>query len=172
MDHDTARSEDLYIAGLKNAHAMEMQALSIMRPQVKRIEHYPEIENLLRQHIAETEGQAERLEGLLEACGTDKSTLKDLTMSVAGGMAAMAHTPAGDEILKNSFANFAFENFEIAAYRSLIALAQASGHAEGIATLQENLNEELRMAELIEQSLPALTQKFVALSESGMTAKT
>ena len=31
----------------------------------------------------------------------------------------MGHTLAGDEILKNSFANFAFENFEIAAYKSL-----------------------------------------------------
>lgn len=35
-------------------------------------------------------------------------------MSMVGSMAAMGHSVAGDEILKNSFANFAFENYEIA----------------------------------------------------------
>ena len=47
-------SSDLYVTGLKNAHAMENQALSIMRPQVNRIEHYPEVADRLNQHIRET----------------------------------------------------------------------------------------------------------------------
>jgi len=34
---------------------------------------------------------------------------------------------AQDEILKNSFANFAFENYEIAAYKSLYAGLCAGG---------------------------------------------
>jgi hypothetical protein len=42
-------------------------------------------------------------------------------------MAALDHAVAGDEILKNSFANFAFENFEIAAYKSLLTIAEAGG---------------------------------------------
>jgi ferritin-like metal-binding protein YciE len=29
----------------------------------------------------------------------------------------MAHAPARDEIIKNTFANFVFEHFEIAAYK-------------------------------------------------------
>lgn len=36
---------------------MENQALSIMKPQVKRIENYPEIAEQLEKHIIETEGQ-------------------------------------------------------------------------------------------------------------------
>ncbi len=36
-------------------------------------------------------------------------------LSAGGSMAAIGHSMADDEILKNSFANFAFENFEIAA---------------------------------------------------------
>lgn len=35
---------------------------------------------------------------------------------------------AGYEILKNSFANFAFENFEVAAYKSLLTVAEAGGY--------------------------------------------
>ena len=39
---------DTYISGLKNAHALEKQAIQLMERQVERIEHYPEIEQLLR----------------------------------------------------------------------------------------------------------------------------
>ncbi|MDV3249894.1 ferritin-like domain-containing protein [Devosia sp. BK] len=35
---------EIYLTGLRNAHAMEHQALAIMRPQVERIEHYPDVE--------------------------------------------------------------------------------------------------------------------------------
>jgi ferritin-like metal-binding protein YciE len=171
MATDTSRRNELYVTGLKNAHAMEMQALAIMKPQAERIDSYPDVEAKLRQHIAETEQQAQRIENLLDACGADRSALKDMALSMAGGMAALGHMPAGDEILKNAFADFAFENYEIAAYRSLIALAEAAGHSEAIGTLQQNLDEEERMAEWIEQNLANLTQKFVSLSEAGVSAK-
>ncbi len=109
-------TRDIFITGLKNAHAMETQALSIMKPQVKRIENYPDVAARLEQHIAETEGQITRIEEILSGLDEDHSKLKDMALSFTGTMAAMGHTVAGDEILKNSFANFAFENFEIAAY--------------------------------------------------------
>src|SRR4051794_8455750 len=137
-----SRTTELFITGLKNAHAMESQALAIMRPQVARIENYPEVKAKLTQHITETEGQIARLEQVLEDCGTAKSTLKDATLSVAGTMAALGHSPAEDEILKNSFANFAFENYEAAAYKSLITIAQQAGKADAVEPLEQNLTEE------------------------------
>ena len=44
---------------------------------------------------------------------------------------AMAHSTADDEILKNTFANNAFENFQIAAYKSLIALCGPARRRRG-----------------------------------------
>src|SRR5690349_6397657 len=98
-------ARDVFITGLKNAHAMEKQALSIMNTQIGRIENYPEVRQRLEQHAAETEGQISRLEGILEGLGEKASGLKDTVLSAVGGMAALGHTPASDEILKNSFAN-------------------------------------------------------------------
>ena len=164
-------SHDLFITGLKNAHAMENQALSIMKPQVSRIESYPEIGAQLSRHISETEGQIARLDTILDGLDEDKSSLKDLALSVAGAFAAVGHTVAPDEILKNSMANFAFENFEIAAYKSLIALAEASGHTEAIPALESNLQEEIDMAEWLDANVEAVTLKFAALKEAGETAK-
>src|SRR5215217_5983926 len=156
----TTTSHDLFITGLKNAHAMENQALSIMKPQVSRIENYPEVEARLNKHITETEGQIDRLERILDGLDEDKSSLKDLALSVAGTFAAVGHTVAPDEILKNSMANFAFENFEIAAYKSLIALAEASGNAAAVSDLELNLQEEIAMAEWLDGNIEAVTFKF------------
>jgi ferritin-like metal-binding protein YciE len=164
-------ARSVFISGLKNAHAMEKQALSIMGPQIHRIESYPEVRQRLEQHTAETEGQIARLEGILEGLGEKASAIKDTVLSVAGGMAALGHTPASDEILKNSFANFAFENYEIAAYNSLIILAEAAGETNAVQPLQQNLTEEQNMAAWLESNLAAVTEQYVALRESGETAK-
>lgn len=164
-------SRELFVTGLKNAHAMENQALSIMKPQASRIETYPDVEARLEQHITETEGQIQRLEQILDQLGEDKSSLKDMALSLAGTFAAVGHTVAPDEIVKNSMANFAFENFEIAAYKSLIALAEASGNQSAVTALQQNLDEEIAMAGWLDDNIAAVTLKFASLKEAGESAK-
>jgi ferritin-like metal-binding protein YciE len=164
-------TRDVFIVGLRNAHAMENQALSIMKPQLQRVENYPEVAAKLEQHISETEGQIGRLEEILSGLNEDHSTLKDIALSFSGSMAALGHTMAGDEILKNSFANFAFENFEIAAYKSLLTVAEAGGYGAAMTGLQANLSEEKAMAEWLDNNLAALTTKFLSLREAGEKAK-
>ena len=164
-------TNDIFITGLRNAHAMEHQALSIMKPQVSRIENYPEVARRLEQHITETEGQIQRLEQVLDGLGENRSALKDAALSLGGSMAAIGHTVAPDEIVKNSFANFAFENYEIAAYKSLLALANQSGNASAADLLAQNLDEEVAMAEWLDQNIEAVTLQYAALRESGAAAK-
>ena len=164
-------TQDIFITGLRNAHAMENQALSIMKPQVERIENYPDVGRRLEQHIGETEGQIERLERILEGLGESRSSLKDLALSLGGAMAALGHTIAPDEIVKNSFANFAFENYEIAAYKSLLALAEQNNNQDAVDLLSENLAEEQSMAEWLDQNIEAVTLQYAALREGGETAK-
>ncbi len=161
----------VFVMGLRNAHAMENQALSIMKPQLSRIENYPEVTAKLEQHIRETQGQITRLEEILDELDEDHSTLKDMVLSFAGSVTAMGHTIAGDEILKNSFANFAFENFEIAAYKSLLAVADAGSFGAAKTALQSNLAEEQAMAKWLDENLAAVTRKFLLLREGGETAK-
>ncbi len=161
----TQTALDLFLTGLKNAHAMEKQALSIMKPQAARIEAYPEVKVQIEKHIAETEGQVERLEQLLDDAGHNKSMLKDAALSVAGSMTALGHAGAGDEILKNSFADFAFENFEIAAYKSLISLCDAAGQGNARSLLETNLKEEERMAAWIDANVEKVTQHYLAVEK-------
>ncbi|TCU65564.1 uncharacterized protein DUF892 [Bradyrhizobium sp. R2.2-H] len=74
---------------------------------------------------------------------------------------AMAHSAANNEILKNAFANNAFENFEIAAYKSLIALSGPAGVAEAKEPLEASLKEERRMAAWIDSNVERVTMEFL-----------
>lgn len=90
---------------------------------------------------------------------------------MTGSLASLGHAVAGDEILKNSLANFAFENYEIAAYKSLLTLSDHGGYQAAYSALRSNLEEEENMARWLEDNLEKVTLEFVALSEQGQTAK-
>jgi ferritin-like metal-binding protein YciE len=82
----------------------------------------------------------------------------------------MAHAPARDEIIKNTFANFAFEHFEIAAYKSLLNLADLTGHSAAITARRQPLGEEQAMAQWIDDHFAETTRTFVLRSEAGEPA--
>lgn len=56
---------DVFVTGLKNAHAMEHEALALMDRQIERAKNFQEIADVLQQHRGETELQIERLDTLL-----------------------------------------------------------------------------------------------------------
>ena len=161
----------LFVTGLKNGHAMENQAVSIIKPQLKRIENYPQVARRLEQHLQETENQMKRIEDILGSLDEDHSAMKDWMLSAGGSMAAIGHSMADDEILKHSIANFAFENYEIAAYNSLLIMAEMGGFQSAMAALRENLSEEENMARWLSENLREVTAEFVTRREAGESAK-
>ena len=161
---------DTYITGLKNAHALEKQAVQLLSRQLERLENYPEMSAMISTHIQESEVQADRLSSILERHGTSNSMLKDFVTSLSGNMAALAHMPMQDEVLKNTFANYAFEHFEIAAYKSLIALAEATGDTQSIPLLEQSMAEEVKTAKLIEASIEKTTLEYAHREAAGVTA--
>lgn len=169
--HAGAAVREAFVAGLRNAHALENQALSIMKRQVERLENYPQVAARLRQHIAETEGQQDRIGRILESLGEGSSGLKDMAMSFTGTMAALGHAMAEDEIIKNSLANYAFENFEAASYISLITMAEMGGFHDAIPPLRQNLAEEEAMVAWAKQGLPEITRRYLTLQAAGKQAK-
>jgi ferritin-like metal-binding protein YciE len=166
-----ADTRSLFVTGLRNAHAMENEALSIMTPQLERIRNYPQVADRLRQHIDETHAQIGRLDRLLQSMRESTSALKDTALSIMGSVAALGHTPASDEILKNSLANFAFENYEIAAYKSLLAMAELGAEGEATELLRQSLAEEQAMARWLDENIGPITLQYARLHASGVEAK-
>ncbi|MDJ0036666.1 DUF892 family protein [Pantoea allii] len=157
---------------LRDAHAMEKQAESMLSKMAGRLEHYPALEQRLAQHLDETKHQLSLLEQLLERHDIDHSIMKD----VMGKMAAMGQAIGGmftsDEVVKGAMSGYVFENAEIASYTSLIAAAEQVGDSEGVRVLTEIRDQEIAMAEWLFQHLPEVTQQFLQRSaQPGVEAK-
>jgi ferritin-like metal-binding protein YciE len=161
---------DVFVLGLKNAHAMEHEAMALMDRQIGRLKNYDEVEARLREHRDETEQQIARLKDILEEMDESPSGMKDAALGLSGNLAAMGHAMAEDEILKNSFANYAFENFEVASYRSLLVLCEGGGFDFAAERLSESLEEEEAMARWVAEGLPELTERYVELKAAGENA--
>jgi len=159
-----------YITGLRNMHALEMSAIELTERQTERLEHYPEMKERLARHHGESQEQARRLEGILQRMDSSTSSAKNTVSSVMGNVAAALHTPAQDEVLKNTFANFAFEHQEIAAYTSLLVMAEAVGDTAALQPLRQSLSEEQAMADWIEAHIVPTTRRYLELLDQGARA--
>lgn len=157
---------------LRDAHAMEKQAESMLESMASRIENYPDIKARIEQHISETKHQITMLEEVLDRNGISRSVLKD-SMSK---MAAMGQSIGGmfpsDEIVKGSISGYVFEQFEIACYTSLLAAAKKAGDTASIPTIEAILKEEMQMADWLIKHIPQATEQFLLRSEAdGVEAK-
>jgi ferritin-like metal-binding protein YciE len=162
-------ARNLLIKGLRNAHAMETRGRALMERQSERTTDFPQIQAKLCQHLIETREQLKRLEECLHACGEGASPLKDAAMSTMANVTAMAHAMAGEEILKDTFANNAFEHYEIAAYKSLLALSEQAGVDLSV-PLQTSLCEEQEMADWIDQHVKDVTLQYLEKQASTQAA--
>jgi ferritin-like metal-binding protein YciE len=161
---------ELYVAALVTAHALEQQAAQILQRQLERLENYPGLEARIREHIAESHTQQRRVGDLLQDLGTSNSAMKDFGHGLLSNITAMAHIPAKDEVLRNILANYAFEHYEIATYRTLIAMARAAGADAHIPVLQTCLDEEQAMADWISDHLEDTSLTFIRRETAGEVA--
>ena len=50
-----SKARDIFIDGLRNAHAMETQARELMERQSERLTDYPDVRSRVQTHLRETE---------------------------------------------------------------------------------------------------------------------
>ena len=167
-----ATAEERLMEWLRDAHAAEEQAETMLSGMAGRIKNYPQLKARIEQHIGETQRQAELVRGCIERRGGSTSTIKDAGAKLIAMGQAMSGMFVGDEVMKGSIASYAFEAMEIASYRILIATAEQVGDTETARVCREILREEEAMAEWLEQNIAALTREYLRLEETpGATAK-
>jgi ferritin-like metal-binding protein YciE len=89
---------------LRDAHAMEMQAETMLSAMAGRIKNYPDVKAKIEQHIQETRRQAQMLESCLQRLGSDTSTVKDLIGKFVAMGQGLSGAFVADEIIKGSIA--------------------------------------------------------------------
>jgi ferritin-like metal-binding protein YciE len=163
----TMDARSIYISSLRNTHALEQQGLQQMEIQVSRLEQYPDYAALLRGHIETTRGQIARLDRALQALGESPSTVKETVTSVVGTVGATVHAMAQDETLKNLYAGYAFQYHQVAAYLSLIAIAEAAGETAHTSGFRQSIQEEELAAQQVAAIIEPVTRRYVELTMSG-----
>ncbi len=158
----TNANRETLIDYLRDAYAMEQQALSIIDRQLQRLEHYPQLSQGLQRHRAETESQAERLEACLHRLGADTSAIKTGVAKLAVNMQALMNTFASDEVMKDMISNYTFESYEIVNYKILAATAREVGEPEIERIATEILREEEAMQAWVDQQIPVVTAQYLA----------
>lgn len=164
MEHDRTVARDHLLDWLRDAHAMEEQAETMLKGMEGRLEHYPELRARITQHVQETRHQAERLRHCIQDLGGDTSLLKDWTGKFMATMQGFSGAMASDEVVKGTMFSYAFEHMEIAAYRNLIAAAQILGETQTAQVCQSILEEEIAMASWLETHMNDVVAQFLMLA--------
>ena len=164
--------KDHFAAWLRDAHALEKQALTMLTSQAKRLQNYPELKERIEAHILETQEHMRLLQGLLDALSSGGSSLvRDLTGRLAGTAQGLGAVLTSDEVVKGAMAGYAFEHMEIAAYRVLIAAADELGEVEAKAVFERILEEEIEMADWLAGNLDDTTRLYLLRDERDLQAK-
>ncbi|GAB3086479.1 ferritin-like domain-containing protein [Bordetella muralis] len=151
---------------LRDAHAMEEQAETMLKSMASRIENYPDLHQRIQRHIEETREQQRLVRSCIERRGGDTSMLKDLTAKAMATFQGFSGVFASDEVVKGSLFSFAFENLEIAAYSQLKEAAAFVGDVETAEICERILLEERAMAQWLEHNSPALVRHFLARAQN------
>lgn len=129
----------------------------------------PAMKDRILRHADETEGQIDTLERAFEAAGLKAKAAKcDGALGLKAEHDGFKEDEEPEpEILEafNLGAGLRVEHYEIAGYRSAIALARALGFEESAALLQQNLSQEEEMARFLEANAPKALAKLGAAHE-------
>lgn len=158
---DSATGQDLLLAWLNDAYGMENALIQTLQNHARDAKNYPQLQVKLDQHLAQTRRHADMVRSCIERLGGRTNSLKTSLGVAMGKVQGLSTGAATDEVVKDGLADFAAENFEIASYTALIAVAEQLGDRETAAICNQILREEQEMARWLEQNLPVTTRETV-----------
>jgi ferritin-like metal-binding protein YciE len=150
---------DAFIDELRDTYDAERQLIKALTKLARAATAAP-LRDAFETHLEETRGQVERLEQVFESLG------EKVRGKHCDGIAGIIEE--GKSIMEEDFDDATMdacliaaaqraEHYEMAAYGTLIAWANAMGHREAADLLQENLDEE-----------KAADEKLTGLAEGGI----
>ncbi len=163
--------EEHLMTWLRDAHAMEKQAIESIENQIDRLENYPQMQSWARDHVAASQRQRDMIRQCIERRGGDMSSLKDAAMTIMGKIQEVTSFFTSDEVLKNAITDHGFKHYEIASYTSLRSAAEAVADSETARVCDTILQQEQELAARLLSLLPQLTRDYMEREAAGAAAK-
>jgi ferritin-like metal-binding protein YciE len=154
-----ANLRELYIDQLKDIYSAEAQLVKAL-PKMAKAANAPELKEAFEKHLAQTEGQVQRLEQIFSELPHSPRGKKCKGMEglIEEGD-EMAKEDAAPHILDAGLVAAAqrIEHYEIAAYGTVAAFAQRLGETEAANLLHQTLEEEKQT----DEQLTTLTERVL-----------
>lgn len=150
----TKTLEEHLVNYLTDAYSIEQQALAQLRtaPDLAGDES---LATAFRDHLSETERQAELLEARLEAHGGSPKRAKDAVMALGGKGSLLFARSQPDTPGKLTAHSYSFEAFEWASYEMLMRMAEAAGDPETVEAARTIRDQEHAMRERLAAAFDA-----------------
>jgi ferritin-like metal-binding protein YciE len=163
-------ANDLLVTWLNDAYAMEQTLLPVLENHANDAERdMPEAAARMRQHIEETRTHASRIEECLRMLNERPSVVKSTLGSIMGSVQSITTGMFRDEPIKNALADYGSEQFEVACYHALVAAALQLGRADIARLCEENMREDLKMADWLQEQIADAVE--ISLVKSGATTE-
>jgi ferritin-like metal-binding protein YciE len=149
---------------LTDAHSIEEQALVQMR-MAPRIAGDPELAQIFRAHLAETEDHERRIRERLESHAASPSAVKGIVMKAGGLGFALFAMSQPDTPGKLTAHAYSYEHLELASYELLGRVADRAGDVETAQAARAIRDQERAMAERLADAFDRAVE--VALRDKG-----
>jgi ferritin-like metal-binding protein YciE len=156
---------------LRDAHAMEKQAIESVENQVDRLRNYPELRNWAQEHVQAAKQHRELIRQCVERRGGSTSAIKEVAMAVVGKFQELTGTLMADEVLKNAIGDYSFKHYQIACYKSLIAAAEEASDPETKRVCEGILANQQQLAERLLPYIPQVTCEYMRRDAAEVAAK-
>lgn len=156
-----ATARERVIEWLRDAHAAEEQAHSMMTKTAGQIKGNAEFRAGLERHGNLSQEQARRLKECLEQLGESTSTIKTVAGQVTAFAQSMSGHFVGDEPVKAVLATSSFAQMEVTSYRILVAGAEVANMPEVATLARSHLSQETEFCEWLEKQSESVTRQFL-----------
>lgn len=150
-------TKDQLLRYLNDSYAAEVGGVASLN-DLAALATDSDLKQAVTDHIAVTQSQADRVKARILALGGDVSEPKGILNQVlakASGVLNIGHSHE-DKQTQDTIKSFAFEHFEVGAYTSLQAFANAIGDSETAQLAQTIIGEEQMAAERLLRVIPQI----------------
>lgn len=156
--------EFVYLDWLRDAHAMEKHAESLLQAATLRLEDFPLLQARMKQYTQQTCEQQQQVKEVLKRYDSNWSALKEALGRMSAVGQAASDMLRGEEGVRIAVSSYVFCNYKVATYTALLAAAQQAADSKGIKTFQLILQDEIQMADWLLHQLPDVANEAILQS--------
>ncbi len=161
----TPNQREILLSWLQDAYNMEKSIVEVLKSHKEDAKELPEIQSKIEDHLNLTINQAERVKNCITQLGGNVSNIKAEVSKFMGTMTALPTKFSEDKLIKNTIAEYATENFEIALYSALATAARELDENSVVDICEEIIDEEQEMADWLDENLSTLVEMLLSDEE-------